>query len=517
MDSQGSPPLFSQTTTVGDSQHGSSQDADWAAFMQMAKAKGLDWAKGILNGQEPVDSGVVVANPGVEQPVEMYVGPSRPKRARRLNKDFPAEVPAQRISTQEIHREAETAALPSTSTALLTTEPIEKMVKLMDTMLTLMFNFQARLASPVPPPFCNDTSSNGEGVEAVVNVCLGETSEKQPQGVVPPAVAPIITTPGDRQLQSIHVAGSTAASGSMPAPSSKPPTPQPTHPQQAGTSGNVAQPIEPGHLVNTPVKALSAKETDPQAATPMATDKLPLITVVPLVSRHYLQALQLPLAAKEAIWQRVFVNIFTLLMHGVDTRKMGSKEDKKIKYHAWPDETIENWLEAFSILSLVVMEKHPEQGPCLLQYSHTIHNEAIKWGGMGWYNYDKGYRRKMAMCPELGWDQKDIQLWVEHMGPCTPQQKDSLNRHQYGHPSQYHFGRRQFKQPFRGAHGGPGQRGGFKRPPTGTCRLFNAGFCSWGEACTFVHSCNKCGAPHPVVACYNKRDATAFNNTRQES
>lgn len=79
----------------------------------------------------------------------------------------------------------------------------------------------------------------------------------------------------------------------------------------------------------------------------------------------------MPLATKEGIWRREFEDIFTLLMHGLDgldTRKMGGKdEEKKVKYQAWPEKTIENWLEAFSILSAVVKGKYPKQGPALFQ------------------------------------------------------------------------------------------------------------------------------------------------------
>lgn len=78
---------------------------------------------------------------------------------------------------------------------------------------------------------------------------------------------------------------------------------------------------------------------------------------------------------------------FLLLMlgqEGLDVRKIGAKEeDKKVKYQPWPEKSIKNWLEAFSILSAVTMETFPELGPGLMQYSSTIHKEALKWGAGG--------------------------------------------------------------------------------------------------------------------------------------
>ena len=214
------------------------------------------------------------------------------------------------------------------------------------------------------------------------------------------------------------------------------------------------------------------------------------------------------MAAKEGIWRREFIDILTLLMHGkegLDTRRMGAKDDdKKVRYQAWPEKTIGNWLEAFSILSAVIMEKYPEQGQALFQYSRTIHNEATRVGGIGWFLYDREFRKKMALCPELGWDQKEVQLWMEYMGKYIPLNKDPFSRfsnRQQGGRNSDPQSRPFWKQPFRAQRWVGAQRGGVRRPGQGTCRLFNAGSCSWGKECKFSHNCAKCNAPHPTVSC----------------
>ncbi|XP_078503382.1 uncharacterized protein LOC144762125 [Lissotriton helveticus] len=350
MDSQGSPSLFSQMSPVEDSLTDSSQDAQWAAFMQFAKTKGLAWATGILNLHEQEDSGVVVNGPVPEQQTNTDSGPSRPKWPRRLaNKDLP-------------------------------TEPLA------------------------------------------------------PRGIAQP-------------------------------------TPREVTPSSWPGSG------------------ARVDSADPQVVLPSAPVPPPPITAAPMVSAPFSLAWQVPQAAKEGIWRREFIDIFTLLMHGsdgLDTRKMGRKEEqKKVKQEVWPEKTIENWLHAFNIMSAVIAEKSPELNLGLFQYSQTIRKEARKWGGIGWYNYDKEFRQKMAMWPQMRWDQIEVNLWLEHMGRHTPLDREYEDQF----PGGYSVGRHAFG----GAQEGGSQRGGFKRTFSGTCRLFNAGACSWGKSCKFAHTCNKCG------------------------
>ncbi|KAJ1115364.1 hypothetical protein NDU88_003588 [Pleurodeles waltl] len=58
---------------------------------------------------------------------------------------------------------------------------------------------------------------------------------------------------------------------------------------------------------------------------------------------------------------------------------------KEVEKHKWkskvkPEESIENWLEAFAMLSTVIMEKFPEQGPALCKYNRVIRGIYPQWG-----------------------------------------------------------------------------------------------------------------------------------------
>ncbi|KAJ1149044.1 hypothetical protein NDU88_001864 [Pleurodeles waltl] len=85
-------------------------------------------------------------------------------------------------------------------------------------------------------------------------------------------------------------------------------------------------------------------------------------------------AWRVPLEARERIWNREFINIFLLLIFAKEGTviTVSSKEVDKHKWKVKPQETIDNWLEAFVVLSTVIMKKFPEQGPALCKYNLVI-------------------------------------------------------------------------------------------------------------------------------------------------
>ncbi|KAJ1163103.1 hypothetical protein NDU88_003566 [Pleurodeles waltl] len=64
------------------------------------------------------------------------------------------------------------------------------------------------------------------------------------------------------------------------------------------------------------------------------------------------------------------------------------------------------------MLSTVIMERFPEQGPALWKYNRVIYEEYTRNGGTGWLNYDREFRQKMEQAPEMAWDCREIELWV---------------------------------------------------------------------------------------------------------
>ncbi|KAJ1114886.1 hypothetical protein NDU88_003116 [Pleurodeles waltl] len=134
----------------------------------------------------------------------------------------------------------------------------------------------------------------------------------------------------------------------------------------------------------------------------------------PLLSGRSSLAWRVPVEARERIWNREFIDIFSLLTfakEGADiTVPTKEVEKNKWKRKVKPEESIENWLEAFAMLS--TMLRFPEQGPALCKYNRVIYEEYTRNGGTGWLNYDREFRQKMEQAPDMAWDCHEIELWV---------------------------------------------------------------------------------------------------------
>ncbi|KAJ1155869.1 hypothetical protein NDU88_008594 [Pleurodeles waltl] len=137
--------------------------------------------------------------------------------------------------------------------------------------------------------------------------------------------------------------------------------------------------------------------------------------------------------------------------------------NKEVEKHKWkrkvkPEESIDNWLEAFAMLSTVIMEKFPEQGPALCKYNRVIYEEYTRNGGTGWLNYDRELRPKMEQAPEMAWDCSEIELWVQYMGNGSrPANSDTgFSRHKQARP--YYF-KQQLRPPLSREALANGERG----------------------------------------------------------
>ncbi|KAJ1144623.1 hypothetical protein NDU88_010920 [Pleurodeles waltl] len=99
----------------------------------------------------------------------------------------------------------------------------------------------------------------------------------------------------------------------------------------------------------------------------------------PLLSGRSSLAWRVPLQARERIWNREFIDIFSLLTFDKEGADI-TVPSKEVEKHKWkrkvkPEESIDNWLEAFAMLSTVIMEKFPKQGPALCKYNRVIYEE----------------------------------------------------------------------------------------------------------------------------------------------
>ncbi|XP_078509826.1 uncharacterized protein LOC144769550 [Lissotriton helveticus] len=182
---------------------------------------------------------------------------------------------------------------------------------------------------------------------------------------------------------------------------------------------------------------------------------------------------------KEKIWKGEFVDIFSLIRpkrREVETKEKDDKEGSFRERKPKVEESITNWLFGFNVFSIVMLEKKPELAAPLICYANKILKAQIMYGGGAWPDYDRDFRWAKVDDPDMGWDQTDVNVWLESVNNKAP-----------------------MKQPFWTSQGGIGEK-------RGTCWAFNRKTCTWPQgACKFKHACAYCGHPaHPEFKCIKK-------------
>ncbi|KAJ1084500.1 hypothetical protein NDU88_004647 [Pleurodeles waltl] len=196
-----------------------------------------------------------------------------------------------------------------------------------------------------------------------------------------------------------------------------------------------------------------------------------------LLSRPGKLAAHVASEIKEKIWKGDFVDIFSLVR--AKRREIESK-DKDTKASSYTDkktkieENITNWLFGFNVFMSVMLEKKPEIGLSMIFYANKILKAHHMYGGNAWLEYDRDFRWAKVEDPAIGWDQTEVNVWLECVNNKLPS-----------------------KQPFRAQ---------YPNDKKGSCWAFNRKVCSRPPGtCKFRHSCAFCGHPsHPEFKCLKK-------------
>ncbi|XP_078530054.1 uncharacterized protein LOC144812318 [Lissotriton helveticus] len=198
-----------------------------------------------------------------------------------------------------------------------------------------------------------------------------------------------------------------------------------------------------------------------------------------VLSKRGKLAAHVTLETREKIWKGDFVDIFSLIRpkrREVETKEKDGKEGSFRDRKPRVEESINNWLFGFNVFSIVMLEKKPELVIPLIGYANQILKAQTMYGGGAWLDYNRDFRWAKVDDPDMGWDQTEVNVWLESVNNKAP-----------------------MKQPFRTSHGGAGEK-------RGACWAFNRKTCTWPPgACKFKHACAYCGHPsHPEFKCITK-------------
>ncbi|KAJ1154028.1 hypothetical protein NDU88_006785 [Pleurodeles waltl] len=179
-----------------------------------------------------------------------------------------------------------------------------------------------------------------------------------------------------------------------------------------------------------------------------------------LLSRPGMLAAHVAPEIKEKIWKGEFVDIFSLVRakrREVETKEKDAKASSFGEKRQKIEENITNWLFIYNVFMSVMLEKKPETGIAMICYANKILKAHHLYGGNAWLEYDRDFRWAKVEDPAIGWDQTEVNVWLECVNNKLPS-----------------------KQPFRAQ---------YANDKKGSCWAFNRKICSRPTGtCKFRHS-----------------------------
>ena len=139
---------------------------------------------------------------------------------------------------------------------------------------------------------------------------------------------------------------------------------------------------------------------------------------------------------------------------------------------------IAQWVQAFSIYSLVWVTYSPARGVDLLKYKLLILRTHAQFGGLAWLDYDEAFRRDAAARHISDWSTMHVELYNFHTAAARSSPSTSAPRAL------------------------PESSGA--RFATAICRSWNSGRCiCLRPTCRYLHVCDnpRCRGPHRRIHC----------------
>ena len=164
------------------------------------------------------------------------------------------------------------------------------------------------------------------------------------------------------------------------------------------------------------------------------------------------------------------------------------------------------WAQCFGALVSVLSTRYPDKVPEFMAYQATIIKCSREFEGLGWLQYDRAYRRQVAMTKEVNWSKVNTTLYnlclagkARRIHLCKWCLSDSHQSELCPEVARPHLiGVGQGFPYHQHSNAGRSQRGTVE-----ICRLYNGregNRCKFNP-CKFAHLCMVCKRMHPVSAC----------------
>ena len=108
-----------------------------------------------------------------------------------------------------------------------------------------------------------------------------------------------------------------------------------------------------------------------------------------------------------------------------------------------------SWLDAWNIYIAIVVAHNPSRALELLGYQRLIHSASKHFNTSAWLNYDVQFRTLAAANPQLQWNLRHSELWLDNMASHTGSSLPNTRWPCTYCGSMYHFPDRCPRCPFR--------------------------------------------------------------------
>ena len=210
--------------------------------------------------------------------------------------------------------------------------------------------------------------------------------------------------------------------------------------------------------------------------------------------------MHVPMALKEQVWGRQFVDFAALLRdnavftltHDASSAMTLAVEGNQVvvKPASAPKkkiDSIDKWTSAFHAFMSIYTERHPGRCAELLKYAEIVKSASLQFPGFGWRSYDEQFCLRQAANPARSWAELDMELWVTvaAASALVPVHASAGN---HGNV------RSIFNQGRAGT--------GYQVAATHVCFAFNSDKgCNW-QRCRFSHRCKRCNMEgHGITTC----------------
>ncbi|KAJ1107033.1 hypothetical protein NDU88_004430 [Pleurodeles waltl] len=142
-----------------------------------------------------------------------------------------------------------------------------------------------------------------------------------------------------------------------------------------------------------------------------------------LLSRPGKLAAHVASEIKDKMWKGDFVDIFSLVRakrREIESKAKDAKASSFTVKKTKIEENITNWLFGFNVFMSVMLEKKPEIGTSMIFYANKILKAHHMYGGNAWLEYDRDFRWAKVEDPAIGWDQTEVNLWLECVNNKLP-------------------------------------------------------------------------------------------------